>query len=51
MACRRPGTAGLSNFSRDLNLKVLELLVEANPKLQRVGFLAESTISAHDAVT
>lgn len=41
----RPGgmITGLSNVTSDLNQKVVELLMEALPKLQRVGFLATST--------
>ena len=44
----RPGgmVTGLSVVSNDLNQKVFELLVEALPKLRRVGFLADSTSSA-----
>ena len=40
----RPGgmITGLSNVSADLNQKVIDLLVEAVPKLQRVGLLADS---------
>ena len=34
---------GLSNVSADLNQKVVELLVESVPKLQRVGLLADSS--------
>ena len=47
----RPGgmITGLSTVSVDLNQKVVELLVETLPKLQRVGFLADPTIRAHDA--
>ncbi len=47
----RPGgmITGLSNVTADLNQKVLELLVESLPKLQRVGFLADSTIAVHGA--
>ena len=47
----RPGgmITGLSTVSVDLNAKVVELLVESLPKLQRVGFLADPTIRAHDA--
>ena len=47
----RPGgmITGLSTVSVDLNQKVVELLVESLPKLQRVGFLADPTIRAHDA--
>jgi putative tryptophan/tyrosine transport system substrate-binding protein len=47
----RPGglVTGLSNVSSELNLKVVELLVEARPKLQRVGFLADATSYARDA--
>jgi putative tryptophan/tyrosine transport system substrate-binding protein len=40
---------GLSNVSTDTGQKAIELLVEALPKLQRVGFLADSTSSAHGA--
>lgn len=41
----RPGglITGLSNVSGDTTLKVIELLVEALPKLQRIGFLADSS--------
>ena len=44
----RPGglVTGLSVVSNELNQKVFELLVEALPKLRRVGFLADSTSSA-----
>ena len=41
---------GLSNVSRDLNLKVLQMLVESRPSLRRVGFLADSTVPTHAAV-
>ena len=48
----RPGgmITGLSNVSSDLNLKVVELLVEAMPKLKRVGFLNDSTSTRHATV-
>ena len=41
----RPGgmITGLSTVSAEATLKVFELLLEASPKLQRVGFLADST--------
>ena len=41
----RPGgmLTGLSTVSAEATLKVFELLLEANPKLQRVAFLADST--------
>ena len=47
----RPGgmITGLSNVSADLNLKCIELLLEAVPKLKRVGFLVESTSPSHAA--
>ena len=45
----RPGgmITGLSNVSTDTGQKVVELLMEALPKLQRVGFLADSTTPTH----
>jgi putative ABC transport system substrate-binding protein len=45
----RPGgmVTGLSNVSADINQKVVELLVESQPSLKRVGFLADSTVPAH----
>ena len=48
----RPGgmITGLSNVSADLNLKLVELLVEAMPTLKRVGVLADSTSTRHAAV-
>jgi putative ABC transport system substrate-binding protein len=48
----RPGgmITGLSNVSADLNLKVVELLVEAMPRLKRVGFLNDSTSTLHATV-
>lgn len=47
----RPGgmITGLSNVSGDLNVKLIELLVDAMPKLQRVGFLVDKTLPAYDA--
>ena len=48
----RPGgrVTGLSNVSRELNLKCIELLAESVPKLKRVGFLVESNLPSHAAV-
>ncbi len=48
----RPGgmITGLSNVTSDMNYKVLELLVEVQPKLQRVGFLADSSSPSHSAL-
>lgn len=48
----RPGglITGMSNVSSDMNQKVLQLLVETMPKLQRVGFLADLTSTSHDIV-
>jgi putative ABC transport system substrate-binding protein len=48
----RPGgmITGLSNVSFELNQKLVELLVEAMPKLKRIGFLADSTSTRHVAV-
>ena len=48
----RPGgmITGLSNVSADMNLKVVELLLEAMPKLKRVGFLNDSTSTRHATV-
>ena len=48
----RPGglITGLSNVSFDLNLKVIELLLEAMPKLKRVGFLNDTTSTRHASV-
>ena len=48
----RPGgmITGLSNVTSDMNQKVVELLVEALPKLQCVGFLADPTGSNHGAI-
>jgi putative tryptophan/tyrosine transport system substrate-binding protein len=47
----RPGgmITGLSNVTSDLNQKVVELLLDALPGLQRVGFLADTTSSSHAA--
>ena len=47
----RPGgrVTGLSNVSRELDLKCIELLLESVPKLKRVGFLIESTSPSHAA--
>jgi putative tryptophan/tyrosine transport system substrate-binding protein len=46
----RPGgmITGLSNVSSESTLKVFELLVEALPKLKRVGVLADSTTRGRD---
>lgn len=48
----RPGgmITGLSNVSSELNVKLVELLVEAMPRLERVGFLADATSTRHAAV-
>ncbi|MFN0182897.1 MAG: ABC transporter substrate-binding protein [Aquabacterium sp.] len=48
----RPGgmITGLSNISAELNLKLFELLLEAMPRLKRVGFLNDSTSARHAAV-
>lgn len=48
----RPGgmITGLSNVSRDLNVKVLQLLMDAMPKLRRVGILADTTTNSHGVV-
>ena len=45
----RPGgmLTGLSNVSTDTGQKAIELLVEALPKLRRVGFLADSSSPSH----
>jgi putative tryptophan/tyrosine transport system substrate-binding protein len=42
----RPGgmVTGVSNQSNDASVKVVELLVESMPKLQRVGFLVDSSV-------
>ena len=47
----RPGgmVTGLSLVSGELNQKVVELLAESQPKLQCVGFLADSTSRGRDA--
>lgn len=47
----RPGgmITGLSNVGADLHSKVVELLVEALPKIKRMGFLADSAVRAHGA--
>ena len=47
----RPGgmITGLSNVIDELTQKVVELLVESLPKLQRVGFLADPTGRNYDA--
>ena len=44
----RPGgiITGTSNMSSDTVQKVIELLIEAMPKLQRVGFLADATTAS-----
>ena len=46
----RPGgmVTGLSNVVGAVNQKAIELLVEAMPKLRRVGFLADPTTSGRD---
>jgi putative tryptophan/tyrosine transport system substrate-binding protein len=48
----RPGgmVTGISNVTFEVNLKLVELLLEAMPKLRRVGFLADSTSTRHAAV-
>ena len=47
----RPGgmVTGLSSVADEMHLKVIELLVEAVPKLRRVGFLADTTAGGRDA--
>lgn len=47
----RPGglITGVSNVSPDAALKVIELLLESLPKLQRVGLLGDSTTRAGSA--
>ena len=47
----RPGgmITGFSNVGADLLPKLVELLVEALPKIKRIGFLADSTVHAHTA--
>ena len=47
----RPGgmITGFSNVGADLLPKLVELLVEALPKIKRIGFLADSTVHAHAA--
>jgi putative ABC transport system substrate-binding protein len=47
----RPGgmVTGLSNVVGDLNQKLVELLIETLPRLQRVGFLADPTSRAYEA--
>ncbi len=47
----RPGgmVTGLSSVSDEMSQKELELLIEAIPRLRRVGFLADSTSSGRDA--
>jgi len=47
----RPGgmVTGLSNVVGDLNQKLVELLKESLPKLQRVGFLADAKSLSHGA--
>ena len=49
----RPGgmITGLSNAISDIQQKVIELLVEALPRLQRVGFLADSSRASSHAAT
>lgn len=46
----RPGgmVTGLSTLTDELTLKVVELLVESMPKLQRVGFVADPTSPGRD---
>lgn len=46
----RPGgmVTGLSNVVAEVNQKAIELLVEAMPKLKRVGFLADPTSDGRD---
>ena len=48
----RPGgmVTGLSSVSAEMNLKVIELLMDALPKLQRIGFLADTTTLNYSAV-
>jgi putative ABC transport system substrate-binding protein len=48
----RPGgmLTGLSNVSTDTGQKAIELLVESLPKLQRIGFLADSTTPTHGGI-
>lgn len=47
----RPGgmITGLSSVTTELNVKLFELMMEALPKIRRVGILADSTIRAHIA--
>ena len=47
----RPGgmITGFSNVGADLLPKLVELLVDALPKIRRMGFLADSTVRAHAA--
>lgn len=47
----RPGglITGVSNVSSETRQKVIELLVEAMPKLRRVGFLVDSSSGSHGA--
>lgn len=47
----KPGgmITGVSNVSAATNWKVVELLVDAMPKLRRIAFIADSTIAAHAA--
>ena len=47
----RPGglITGVSNVTSETRLKVFELLVEAMPKLRRVGILVDSTAPNHGA--
>ncbi len=44
----RPGgmITGLSNVTADLNQKIIEFLVQSQPKLKRVGLLADSSLPA-----
>jgi len=46
----RPGgmVTGMSDVSDEMSLKMIELLVEAMPKLQRVGFVADPTSRGRD---
>jgi putative tryptophan/tyrosine transport system substrate-binding protein len=48
----RPGglVTGVSNVAADTQKKVIELLVEALPKIRQVGFLIDSSATNHGAV-
>ena len=48
----RPGgmITGTSNMTAETSLKVIELLVETMPKLQRIGVLADSTVMSSNSV-